>query len=158
MLPRELGWWYFPATLVGAWTVLWLLASAALTGRSKLFIQLTCGLLVAFLGATVFARLCLSRDARQQLWQGVLVACGLLFVVGTAWAFVAARRRALIGWPTVYVAATLWAALCVLVAVADVLQATQRVAIYLSLVGVCALAVAPLATAPLAVAWNRNRY
>lgn len=156
-LPRELGWWYFPATLVGAWTVQWLLASAALTGRSRLFVKLICGLLVAFIGATVFARLVLSRDTQQQLWQAVLVVCGVLFVVGTAWTFVAARRRALIGWPTVYVAATLWAALCALVGVADVLQATQRVAIYLSLVGVCALAVAPLATAPLAVAWNRTR-
>jgi hypothetical protein len=156
-LPRELGWWYFPATLVGAWTVLWLLASAALTGRSKLFVQLLCGLLVTSIATTLLSRFVLTRQAQAQLWHGVLVVVGVLFVLGTAWAFLAARRRALIGWPTVYVAGTLWAALSALVAVADVLQARQGLPIYLSLVGICALAVAPLATAPLALAWNRSR-
>lgn len=157
ILPPTLGWWYFPATLIGAWTVLWLLAAAAMTGRSTLFVKLFCGLFAAFIGASVFARLALSRQAQEQFWHGALLVSGVLFVLGTAWVFIAARRRALIGWPTVYVAATLWAALCALVAIADMLHATHRLPIYALLVGICALAVAPLATAPLALSWNRTR-
>lgn len=75
----------------------------------------------------------------------------------TIWTFVAARRQRLIGWATVYVAATLWVALAVLIAVTDVWHVWQRPALYISLVGVGALALVPLAAAPLALAWNRSR-
>jgi hypothetical protein len=156
-LPRELGWWYFPATLIGAWTVTGLLAVAGLTGRSRPFVILSCAFFTLWIGLAVLSKFALSRLAQEQLVQGACAAGGIVFVLATAWAMVVAHRRALIGWPTVYVAASIWAALNAFIAVVDVMHASQRIPLYILLVGISALAVAPLATAPLALAWNRNR-
>ncbi|HEV3344273.1 MAG TPA: hypothetical protein VG125_28110, partial [Pirellulales bacterium] len=156
-LPAQLGWWYFPATLIGAWTVTGLLTTAGLTGRSRPFVIFLCGLFTLWIGLILLSKFALSRVAQEQLAHGACVAGGIAFVLATAWAMVASHRRALIGWPTVYVAASFWAALSALIAVADVVHASHRIPLYLLLVGISALAVAPLATAPLALAWNRTR-
>jgi hypothetical protein len=78
-------------------------------------------------------------------------------LAGTAWAFVAARRRALIGWATVYVAGTVWAALTAFVVLARVVLPAAPHLTFFFFICLSALVVAPLATAPLALAWNRNR-
>lgn len=156
-LPRELGWWYFPATLIGAVAILGLLTCAGLSGRRGPFLILFCALPGAFIGLSLFAKFALAREAREQFLEATWASAAVLAILLTAWAFAAARRRKLISWPTVYVAGSLWAALAALIAVADVLHAGQRPALFVLLAGVCALAVAPLAAAPLALAWNRTR-
>jgi hypothetical protein len=77
--------------------------------------------------------------------------------LGTVWAFVAARRRGLIGSPTVASAFSVWAVLGGLI-VLDWVQHPARPLI-LGVLAAClaTLVVAPLAAAPLALAWNRNR-
>jgi hypothetical protein len=78
-------------------------------------------------------------------------------VVGTAWAFAAARRRLLVGSPTVYAAAGLWVAASALVASEAWSAPAAPLAAYVFVIGVLALAALPWAAAPLALAWNRNR-
>ena len=100
-LPEGLGWWYFPATLAGLWTAVGCVTSIGLAGRAKLFTQLMCGLFAAFIGLTLFSKFALSNQAQWQFERAV-VAIGATCVLGTAWMFLAARRRLLIQWPTVW--------------------------------------------------------
>ena len=86
---------------------------------------------------------------------------GVIFILGTVWAFVAARRRSLIGSPTVWAAMVLWGALC---ALAMLFWSQHRnehwispSPVFVYLIGLLALVVFPLAAAPLALVWNRNR-
>jgi hypothetical protein len=157
VLPSELGWWFFPATLLGAWIVAGLVASIGLTGRSRLFLKLFCGGFVLFIALSMFSKHALSRQAQMQFGLGLLAVCGLALMLATAWAFVAARRGSLVGLPTVYVAFSVWAALDMLVVLERVLRPTVPVAVLVFVVGLLALVVSPLAAAPLAIAWNRNR-
>ena len=90
---------------------------------------------------------------------------GVIYILGTAWAFATARRRELIGSPTVWAALAIWGALCI----CGVLFWAQHrsdigtsplaspVAVFVHVVGLFALVVFPLAAAPLALTWNRNR-
>jgi hypothetical protein len=93
------------------------------------------------------------------------VVCGLLLLVTTVSAFVAARRRGLVGSPTLYAAFSVWLALCIVTVFTlkdlffnlDLPLPAPELPIYALAVGLFALAVAPLATTPLALAWNRHR-
>jgi hypothetical protein len=99
----------------------------------------------------------LTEDARRAVWKVICGAAGAAAVAGTAWAFVAARRRSLVDGVTTLAAAAMWAAGCTLgVMMLPMTQESPLVA-YLLGAGFLALAVAPLAAAPLAVAWNRHR-
>ena len=155
-LPKELIWWYFPATLLGPWIVVTALTSVGLIGRSQLFVQLLFALLTPFFGLAFLSSF-LSRQANSQLIQGLAAGFGVVFVLGTAWAFVAAHRRLLIGSTTVYLGSSVWVMLSALVVLARVLDFVGSTAVFVFVIGLAALAVAPLATAPLAVMWNRNR-
>src|SRR5260370_33210228 len=53
-LPKELGWWYFPATLAGAWLAVAVLATIGQTGRPTLFMILFCGAMALFIGSILF--------------------------------------------------------------------------------------------------------
>jgi hypothetical protein len=156
-LPREINGWYFPAVLIGAWAVTGVLTTAGLAGRSRLFLIVFCGLVASYIGLSLFAKLALAREAREQFLQGTLAVSAMLAILMTVWAFAAARRRKLIGWPTVFAAGSLWAALAALLLIADIWHVWQRPALFIALSGICALAFAPLAAAPLALVWNRNR-
>ena len=154
---NDLGWWYFPMTLLGCWTVVSVLASLSMTGRSNLLAQLICGLLVLFIGLGLFSHYALPVSARLNFTRGVAVAVGVSIAVGAIWAFVLARRQSLIGLPTVYAALSVWTVLSGLIAL-DWMRHPAR-PLLLGVFGVllATLVVAPLATAPLALAWNRNR-
>jgi hypothetical protein len=156
-LPAEVGWWYLPATLLGAWTAVGILTPLSLAGRIKLAATALFGAMALFVGCALFSKFALSARAQEYFVQGSAVFWGIVFVLSTVSAFVVARRRSLIGWPTLYVAATVWAALCTLIAVVWFPRSVQGLAVSLCVAGLFALAVAPLATAPLAVAWNRTR-
>jgi hypothetical protein len=151
------GWWYFPLTLLGAWTVLAVGASIGLAGRAFLFVKVLCGAMFAYVGLILFARYALSNEAQMQFGRCVTYILAAAFLLATLWAFVAARRRSLIGWPTVYVGASVWAALTAVVMMVWAVGFPGTLAAVSFLIGAAALSVAPLATAPLALAWNRHR-
>ncbi len=156
-LLNDWGWWYFPMTLLGCWTLTSVLASISMTGRSKLLAQLICGVLAAFFGLGLFCNYALPVESRPTFNRGVGIVVGVVIALGTVWAFVSARRQALIGSPTVASAFSVWAVLGGLI-VHDWVQHPARPLMPGVLVACLAtLVVAPLATAPLALAWNRNR-
>jgi len=156
-LPKELGWWYFPATVLGPWIVLALVASMGLTGRSRPFLDLFVLTFAIYVVLSLFSKFALSRQAQEQFGRGAVYTAAVLMVLGTSWALATARRRSLIGWPTVYAASGAWVALSVPVALESMLRSAVPLHIGALVVGLAALTVAPLATAPLALAWNRNR-
>lgn len=156
-LPKELGWWYFPATFLGAWIVAALIASAGLTGRSGPLMILLCGSFATWIGLMLLSKYALSREAQAQLFGGVMIVLAVIFALGTAWAFLAAFRRSLIGSTTLVLALSAWLLLGILVGLEWMLHPTVPILRYVFVVGLSALVVAPLATAPLALAWNRNR-
>lgn len=154
---NDWGWWYFPMTLLGCWTLVSVLASVSMTGRSALLAQLVLGLFALFIGLGLFYNYALPVESRLNFNRGVGVVFGVVIVLGTVWAFVSARRQALIGPPTVASAFSVWAVLGGLI-VLDWVQHPARPPM-LGVLAAClaTLVVAPLAAAPLALAWNRNR-
>lgn len=154
---KDIGWWYLPATLLGSWTTVSILAAISMTGRSQLLAQLICGFLAAFIGVALFRRFVLPVSAQLPFDRGIGITIGVLLLVGTAWSFVAARRRSLIGAPTVGAAATVWTVLSGLIVLDWALHPARPWLAGVLAVSFAALVVAPLAAAPLALAWNRNR-
>ncbi len=151
------GWWYFPATLLGCWTVMSVLASLSMTGRSTLLAQLVLGLFALFIGLGLFYNYALPVESRQNFNRGVGVVVGVVIVLGTVWAFVSARRRSLIGSPTVASAFSVWAVLGGLIVLDWVRHPARPLTLGVMVVCLAALVVVPLAAAPLALTWNRNR-
>jgi len=156
-LPAPLGWWLLPVALLGAWTAAGILAPIALAGRQSLAAWLVFGSVVLFVGLLLFSKNVLSPQAQDYFAEGLAVFWGIAFVLWTIWAFAAARRRLLVGRPTVYVAAGVWSSLCILAAILWAPNSVERLTVYVCVAGILALAVAPLATAALALAWNRTR-
>jgi hypothetical protein len=146
LFPGGVQWWYFPATLLGCWTVLALATSGGLMGELKWFGLLYAGLMCFFVAEVVFSKFVLSHAAQAQVFYGTVTTCGVLFVLGTVWAFAAALRRSLIGRPTTCIVLLEWSR-----------HPVEQFPVYLFVIGLMAAAVAPLATAPLALTWNRNR-
>jgi hypothetical protein len=155
--PSGLGWWFFPAILVSAWTVMGFATMLGLVGHSRTvtWAFVTCAF--AILVMILFMKYAFTEDARRVFWQVVCGAAGAAAVAGTAWAFVAARRRSLLDGLTTFAAATVWAAALALGAIMLPKTPESPMAAYLLGAGFLALTVAPLAVAPLAVAWNRHR-
>jgi hypothetical protein len=151
------SWWYFPASLLGTWIVLTTGASIGLIGRQYLLVKVLTVLLGGYIGLILFAGSALSQETQELFGRAVAVAVSVAFLLGTAWAFSAAHRRLLIGWPTIYVAGSIWVVLTAILALAWTRSLPMPISAMLLLVGLAALAVAPLATTPLALAWNRNR-
>ena len=151
------GWRILPGTLLGCWTIASVLASIAMTGRSKLMIQLACGLFACMIGLMMFSRHALPRGSQMTFDRGIGISLGLAIALGTAWMFVAARRRGLIGSPTVAGALGVWVLLSGFVVIDWVLHPARHPMLGVLAVCFATLVVAPLAAAPLALAWNRNR-
>jgi hypothetical protein len=156
-LPRGLPWWYFPATLLGCWTVVAIVTSGILTGRTTLLSQLWCGLIAIGIAAAVSAKFGLAREAQVQLYYGVLTVIAIGFVGGSVWAFHCARKQRLIGPPTLLFSLGTWVILSSVVITEWLRQPVERLPVYLFVVGLAALSVVPLAAAPLALSWNRTR-
>jgi hypothetical protein len=157
-VPAGLWTRYFAASLLGAWVVAALGASAGLTGRQWMLVKLLAGGLMLYLAVTLLAKFLLSLEAQVQFGQGAAIVVGAACLLGTAWAFVAARRRGLIGSAAMATAASVWAVLAVLVAALRLAPpASPPLPIDIATIGLAALVVAPWATVPLALAWNRTR-
>ena len=153
----DLGAWYFPATLLVSWTITAVLASMSMTGRSNLLAQLVVGSLAFFIGLGLFSKYALPKSSQLPFVRGVAVVVGVAIVVGAVSAFVAARRRALIGMPTAALSLGVWVVLSGLIAFDWTLHPERPLSQAVLVVGLASLVVAPLAAAPLALSWNRNR-
>jgi hypothetical protein len=150
-LPEPFGWWYVPATLVGAWAGVGLLGPLALAGNKWLGVGLS--VVVMFvMHLLLLAYWLLSDEELEQLLRWGLAALAILLVAGTAAAFVTAHRRSLIGTRTVLAAASVWALVSPLAAAS--LPSAPGGAVVVSF---CAAGALALAVSPLALAWNRNR-
>jgi len=91
------------------------------------------------------------------LWRIAPWAIGTGCLLGTAWAFFAARRRYLIASITLCLGLGLWLILCISVGFMWLSRTTPDLSSIMLAMGLLTLPVAPLATAPLALAWNRHR-
>lgn len=151
------GWRFLPGTLLGCWVIASVLASIAMTGRSKLMVQLFCGLFACMIGLMMFSKHVLPKGSQIAFDHGVGIAFASAIALGTVWAFVAARRRGLIGSPTVAGAIGVWALLSGFVLIDWALHPARPLMLGVLMVCFAALVVVPLAVAPLALAWNRNR-
>jgi hypothetical protein len=161
LVPDDVGWWYVPATLLGPWVIATLGTAAGLTGwlstRSKTVMVAFSGLVALFVGLPIDARLVLSESAREQVAQAVVVLFGVACVVGTAWAFRAARRRSLIEASMVDACVKIFVTLVAAILMARWLEPGDSLHFTAFCIGIASLAVAAPATAPLALAGNRNR-
>jgi hypothetical protein len=128
-----------------------------MTGRPALLPQLVSGGFAVFIGLKLFSKFALPAENQLMFDRGVGVAVGALLATVTIWAFVAARRRGLIGTPTIAVALSVSGVLSGLIALDWMLHPARPLMLGVMAIGVVSLVVAPLATAPLALAWNRNR-
>jgi hypothetical protein len=156
-IPEKIGWWYFPATLLGPWIVVAGGASLGLTGRGTLIVKSLSALIALLLAALIFPKFCLAprnhalfRDCAAGLASGVVL-------LVTVWCYVAACRRELVSARLAWIAAGVWCVLASIV-VADWVQHPHDPVIhYAFALAALALGVAPLAAAPLALVWNRHR-
>ncbi len=156
-LPEEFGWWCFPASILGLWIVAGLFASLGLTGRNWFSGGVIAGGIAIHFTGLVIAQLTLSSENQAILGLTVSAAWGVLFVVLTVGAYLAARRRILIDSSAIYKAALVWLILSLPVVLTGILRPTFPWPTYLFAVGLMALVVAPISTFPLALAWNRIR-
>jgi hypothetical protein len=158
VIPPELGWWYFPLTLIGPWTVAALCMTAGLTGRTKLFLQLVVALAAAFIAISVFSSYMMTYKGQRLLEYAMAFAVGLALVLGTAWLYAKALRRRMIHTATLIVAACFWTAGCAIIVKQWPTDAGHPLTpAYVLAAGALAIAVAPFAAAPLAIGWNRHR-
>lgn len=150
--------------LVFSWANMALVASAFLTGRNKVVAALVFGPYGLGGGAFVIFSV-LGEEAIGGLFVVLSWILSVAALVLTVAAFVAARRRRLIGerLPWVALALTLaagwgfaWGAADRVTSILESGVALERAVLVLG-PGLLALAVAPLAVAPLALAWNRHR-
>jgi hypothetical protein len=155
--PSEISWIYFPATLLGCWTVVSVLASFGLMGRTTLVAQLFCGLFASYMGVICFSAFVLSDAAQRQFFAGITALWGIAFAVGTILLFVAARKRDLIELPMIAGSCCLWLIISAAAVTRWLRDPTLPFVGCIFFIGVAALVVAPLAAAPLALAWNRTR-
>ena len=150
--------------LLAVWTALGLGACATLTGRSWLLLSLFFLAPVALIAFKLLPTAMANLVKSSAPWI-VGVAC----LLGTAWTFVAARRRRLISPRGPWFAAGAWVVLCAGLGwgcwtmLASAREAGGSKAMILEpasialWLGILALPLAPLAAAPLALAWNRHR-
>ena len=151
------GGWYLLATLLGPWVVVGLLSSLVLTGSSRLAIRVFGAVFLLILSRPLFEQHFLSYQAQLQVDQAIFLCLCAVFVLGTAWAFVAARRRHLIEARTVWTIIGAWTLLSGFIVLESWRRTEFPVPASVLGIGLLATVFAPLATAPLALTWNRNR-
>ena len=158
VLPKEISWWFFPAVLLGMWTAVAVGATIGLAGRGALFFKCTSAGIAVFIGYLLLKAFLLSRETASRTDRILLAFGGVLILLGTAWAFVAARRRGMVSTSTAWASLCIWATIIATVIYnRPTMPLTQLPSFVLIFGGLTALVVAPFAAAPLALAWNRHR-
>jgi hypothetical protein len=155
--PENVGWWYFPATLIGPWMVASTLIYLGLFGSPKYVLQLLCGVAAALLIIAISSKFLLKPTAQLLLEQTFFVLIGSGLIIAGGLVFVIARRRRLIQSPTVWVAACVWIVSTIAFAILWRAHAEPRILGYLLIAAFATLLVAPIAAAPLALSVNRHR-
>ncbi|HEY3968085.1 MAG TPA: hypothetical protein VGM05_26210 [Planctomycetaceae bacterium] len=157
LLPAEMHWWHFPATLVGTWLTTALMTCLILCGHQRFLGSFFFGTFGLIILGTLFGKWGLSEADRVRFHQAVLMASALVYVLATAWAFIKARRRAMIQSQTVAISAAAWVIAVGFVSLNPTWRHATTIPVQIQLAGLAALALAPLAVMPLALAWNRHR-
>ena len=149
------------AGITVAWGSMGLGATMTLMGRPRLLLGFwlaLCFILPAFVALEMVHTFNLiSPSIFPAVLKSIPWIIGACCLLGTAWAFIAARRRCLIGWAKLCLGPGLWFLLCLSVGWAWLAADKPGLSTIVLVMGLLALAVAPLATAPLALAWNRHR-
>ncbi len=147
--------------VVIAWGLVGLGASITFAGRPWLvlgFWLVVCSVWPALMALRTLQWLNLIRAGTMSKMFGALPwIIGTLCLLGTASAFITARRRNLIGARKLCLGPALWIILCISVGLLWLPRDEPGLSTIALLIGVLALPAAPLATAPLALAWNRHR-
>lgn len=154
---KDLGWWYFPTTLLLPWIVLTMGMAVVLIGRAALHLKILIGTLSAYSIGSVLSSFVLSSRASVQLQNASLVAVGIILILATVWLFQVALRRSYLRWPAAVFAGAVWGGLSGLVLTRAWQTPQPSLASSVFLIGLMALVVAPLASFPLAITWNRTR-
>lgn len=156
-LPKSLGWWYFPVTLVGPWIVVTVGVVIGLFGRVEISVKALLALVAGYIATELAIKFTMTPTMRLQFWNGVIVACGAAATLFTTWSAVLARRRGLIDGAQLWLMAVAWGLLLTVLVIDFALYARAPAQAYLFFAGVASLVVAPLGAAPLALSWNRVR-
>lgn len=154
---RSLGGWYVPLTLLGPWIVTGLIASTCMKGSTSLMTKSIFGVILLIMSRPLLEKFVIPYHARPQFERAIPVVLGVAFMLGTVWAFAAARQRGLITSRTCWTVAGAWTLLSTIVALTAWRNSATPIGMSIFAVGLLATAAAPLATAPLALSWNRNR-
>jgi hypothetical protein len=153
----HIEWWYYPATFVGPWITAGAVASMGMSGRAAFFLKLFCVLMALWVAAIVVTQFFPLVETIVSLSIGLTMVCGVIFILTTAWVFVAAVRRSLIEPVVVYICAAIWVAGSLIIATNWLPHSVAAISQLIFVIGALALAVAPFASTPLALAWNRHR-
>ena len=154
VIPRELGGWYFPLTLLGAWIAIANISSVMLTGRGSKFIFAGVTSVISLLLASAVLSSVVSESAQLIIGEVLMWAVSTAIIVGTALAIRKAAQLRLIERSMVSRMAAGWLAVVALALVTK--PATVPAVGYALIAAFAALVVVPLTTAPLAVWWNRH--
>ena len=147
--------------IIIAWGLMGLGASMTFMGRPWLLWGLTlviCSIGPIFIALdTLHALNLIPLGIVPALWSSAPWTIGTCCLFGTAWAFLAARRRYLIASKTLCLGLGVWLMLCISVGFMLFPGKGPELSSIVLAMGLLMLPVAPLATAPLALAWNRHR-
>jgi hypothetical protein len=155
--PDGWNWWFVPATLLGCWSVIGVLMSLLLLGRSTFLIAVAIALPMAIIATSLISKFLLSREHQQLLVHTLTVIGAVAVVIISVWVYVAARRQRLIQAPTVLAAATIWLTSTVVLVFQLPESAVPHWIGHLLIAAAAALVVMPVASVPLALSWNRHR-
>ena len=154
-LPLE--WWYMPATLLGCWTVMTVIASTCLTGQAKHLALLFGGLAASCIGFGILGSFTSGHEMEVLVSYVETIAIGVVLVMGTGWTFETARRRQLIGPTTMVICGLCWLLLAAVIIFEWIRHPRAAAPGFILLMGATSLVVAPFAAAPIALSRNRVR-
>ena len=82
LFPREVGWWYFPLTLLGTWLLLACMTNIGQAGRPNLFGILFCGVPAVTVGVIVISHFALTPAASVVLQECIATLLGVFSCLG----------------------------------------------------------------------------
>lgn len=156
-LPSEFNWRTVSASVLGSWIAMGMTTSIALTGRPRLIARTFFGLAAIGIASMLLAKYALTPTAIDHITPALLAGLGVAATLGSAGAFVVAKRRRLIGFADVWASLACWLALVAVMASTLPEKFSPPLSVQMLLFGSLALAIVPIAAIPLALAWNRTR-
>lgn len=151
------GWWYFPAVLVGAWTIAALGSAISMCGRMQIVVKLMVGIQAIWLGSVLVSATWLSPELRAQIIRASVWLGAIVFPVALMASLAIAYRRRQLGASGVVGSLCVWFALITIALAAGHARHASAIPFVLLVIAVASLAVTPIPVAPLALAANRVR-